>query len=54
MALSDGVYSRLSEDELKDVVTNPEIDGKAKIERMFSISNQKGNLDNQSCMILEF
>ena len=54
VALSDGVYSRLSEDELKDVVTNPEIDGKAKIERMFSISNQKGNLDNQSCMILEF
>lgn len=54
VALSDGVYSRLSDDELKDVITNPEIDGKAKIERMFSMSNQKGNLDNQSCMILEF
>tara|TARA_Y100000780_G_scaffold232582_1_gene267443 strand:- start:25089 stop:25826 length:738 start_codon:yes stop_codon:yes gene_type:complete len=54
IALSDGAYARLSEGELRDIVNNPEIEGKEKIAKLFSMSNQKGNLDNQSCMILEF
>lgn len=54
VSMTDGAYSRISEDELKDVLVDPRKNSKEKIFEIFKISNRKGNLDNQSCMVLEF
>lgn len=54
ICLTDGAYSRISIDELKDALTAQERSSKEKILEIFQLSNDRGNLDNQSCMILEF
>ena len=33
---------------------NEAVDGKERISRLFNLSNNKGNIDNQTVMILEF
>jgi len=52
--MSDGAYSRLTDDEIKDIISNPKLENNQKIAELFSLSNQRGNLDNQTTMILEF
>ena len=52
--MTDGVYARLLEDEIKDVISRPSISLKEKISDLFTLANQRGNLDNQTAMILEF
>jgi serine/threonine protein phosphatase PrpC len=52
--MSDGAYSRVSEDEIKSIISNPKLKHKEKISEFFSLSNSRGNLDNQTTMILEF
>lgn len=52
--LSDGVYARLDESEIKDIISNPKIEPKQKISELFAKANSRGNIDNQSAMILEF
>ena len=52
--MSDGVYARLEEDEIKDVVSNPKLEPKKKVSELFSMANSRGNIDNQTAMILEF
>lgn len=52
--MTDGVYSRLDEDEIKAVVANPKMTQKQKVIDLFELSNKRGNLDNQTAMILEF
>lgn len=52
--MSDGVYARSSEDEIKAIISNPSLKHKDKISELFSLSNERGNLDNQTTMILEF
>lgn len=52
--MSDGVYARLEEDEIKDVISNPKLEPKKKISELFSMANGRGNIDNQTAMILEF
>jgi PPM family protein phosphatase len=52
--LTDGVYARLEEDEIKDIITNPRLEPKKKIAELFSMANGRGNIDNQTAMILEF
>ena len=42
------------EDEIKSIVSNPKLQHKEKIAELFSLSNGRGNLDNQTTMILEF
>lgn len=54
LALSDGVYSYLTEEELGSAIGDPQINSKEKVELLFEEANRKGNLDNQSSMILEF
>jgi len=52
--LTDGVYSRLETPELKHILEkSPENSGQ-KISELFDISNSRGNLDNQSALILQF
>lgn len=52
--LTDGVYGRLDESELNALISKPSINIKTKINELFDLSNSRGNLDNQSCIILEY
>ena len=54
ICLTDGVYARLEEDEIKDVISNSKLAPKHKITELFSMANKRGNIDNQAAMILEF
>lgn len=54
LLLTDGAYSRLSADEIKYTLEKnleSELDA---IKELFRLSNDRGNLDNQSAMILQF
>lgn len=52
--LTDGAYSRLNTEEIKYIVeTNLESELDA-IKELFRLSNDRGNLDNQSAVILQF
>lgn len=52
--MTDGVYARLLEDEIKDTMSRPDSSLKNKITDLFGLANRRGNLDNQTTMILEF
>lgn len=52
--MTDGVYARLIEDEIKSVLSSVKTTHKQKILELFNLSNKRGNLDNQTSMILEF
>jgi len=54
ISVTDGVYGRVDEDEISSVLVRPTIDIKSKIDELFALSNERGNLDNQSCIILEY
>lgn len=54
LIVSDGVYGRLTDEELNCCVAKPSINIKKKVEDLFTLANSRGNLDNQTCMILEF
>ena len=52
--MSDGAYGRIEDEELRDIIGR---DGKSyeeKICSIFKLSNSRGNLDNQSCLILNY
>ncbi|MAZ49085.1 MAG: hypothetical protein CME65_11015 [Halobacteriovoraceae bacterium] len=52
--MTDGVFGRMDEDEVKASVSQYTVNIKSKVHQMFQLSNQRGNLDNQTCMILEY
>lgn len=52
--LSDGVYASLSEEELLYSLSRPALDAQERINSLLKLSNSRGNLDNQTAMILEF
>lgn len=52
--LTDGVYGRMDEDEVKASISQYTVNIKSKVHQLFQLSNQRGNLDNQTCMILEY
>lgn len=54
VTMTDGVYARVDEDEIKSAIARPTIDIRTKIDELFSLANSRGNLDNQSCLILEY
>ena len=51
--LTDGAYSRLAMDEIKYTVEKNESELET-IKELFRLSNDRGNLDNQSALILQF
>ncbi|MBY0414903.1 MAG: SpoIIE family protein phosphatase [Bdellovibrionales bacterium] len=51
--LSDGVYSRLVNDEIKNTIERGESELEI-IKELFRLSNDRGNLDNQSGIVLQF
>ncbi len=52
--LTDGVYGRLDQAELESTISRYSLNIKIKIQELFDLSNTRGNLDNQTCMIFEF
>lgn len=54
LILTDGAYGRVDQDEIKHVLEknqNRELD---VIKELFKISNSRGNMDNQSALVLQF
>lgn len=52
--LTDGVYGRLQESEIKYTVEK-NLEGELEIiKELFKLANERGNLDNQSALILQF
>ena len=52
--MTDGVYGRLESEEIESSINKHCLNIKNKIQELFELSNTRGNLDNQTCMILEF
>ena len=54
LMLTDGVYSRLGMDEIKYIVEKNMESELDIIKELFKLSNERGNLDNQSGIVLQF
>lgn len=54
IAMSDGVYAKILEEELRDTLGRRNVNQKIKIQELLKLANERGNLDNQTAMILEF
>lgn len=52
--MTDGAYSRINSEELRYIIEEHETTLPKKIEEIFTLSNSRGNLDNQSCIFLQF
>ncbi|EQC46803.1 PP2C family serine/threonine-protein phosphatase [Bacteriovorax sp. Seq25_V] len=50
--LTDGVYSRLATDDIKTIIESTITDELNIVKRLFSVSNDRGNLDNQSAIVI--
>jgi PPM family protein phosphatase len=51
--MTDGVYSRVYNNELESLFEKEHSDSE-KISKLFSLANSRGNMDNQSAIILNF
>lgn len=54
LAFSDGVYSRINDDDIKYFLSQPDLSNREKMEELFSLANKRGNLDNQSGILVRF
>lgn len=52
--LTDGMYARVEENEIKHILENSSGNLQDKINSMVDLSNNRGNLDNQSAILLQF
>ena len=52
--MSDGAYARMKERELLSILGDGSKNSDEKIDEIFHLSNLRGNLDNQSCLILYY
>ncbi|MFI5390421.1 MAG: PP2C family protein-serine/threonine phosphatase [Bacteriovoracales bacterium] len=52
--LTDGAYSRINNEELRYIIEAIDLSLPKKVEEVFKLSNSRGNLDNQSCVFLQF
>lgn len=52
--LSDGIYSRVTEGEILDTIRPGDGVIAHKIDDLFSTANSRGNMDNQSILLLNF
>jgi serine/threonine protein phosphatase PrpC len=51
---TDGVYSRLQEQEVAHILGENESDLNDKITQLFTLANERGNRDNQTSILLKF
>lgn len=54
ITLTDGAYARLEHKEIKYIVEKVDYSYESKIKEFFELANSRGNLDNQSAIILQF
>lgn len=54
LLMSDGVYANLSQEEISYALSTNFPDDHERINSLLNMSNNRGNLDNQTAMILEF
>ena len=54
LLLTDGAYSRLETDEIKYTIEKNLENETGMIKELFKLANDRGNLDNQSGLILQF
>lgn len=52
--LTDGVYAQLNDDELLYMLNKSSPDANERVNSLLKLSNDRGNTDNQTAMILEF
>lgn len=52
--LTDGAYGRLNLSEIKHILNQGKKSYKERIQEIFSLNNSRGNMDNQSVLILEY
>ena len=52
--LTDGSYSRMDENELKHILQGESKSAGSKVRSIFDLNNSRGNLDNQSALVLQF
>jgi len=52
--MTDGAYSRLGIKEIKHILERSDLDDNSKVKEFYKLSNQRGNLDNQSTVLLQF
>lgn len=52
--MSDGIYARVEKEEIVEMLHNSSQVLQDRIEDVFSLGNSRGNLDNQSLLILNF
>ena len=51
--LTDGAYSRINDNELKYII-DMKNDDSEKVSSVFNLVNKKGNMDNQTIVMLRF
>ncbi len=54
ISLTDGFYSKVSKDEIKSIIEDCNRNLKKCISEFSTLANQRGNLDNQACLLLQF
>lgn len=52
--LSDGIYSRLQDEEIRYIISRADLDQFHKVDELIRMSNHRGNFDNQSALLLAF
>lgn len=52
--LTDGVYARLKQAEIYDILQKEGAKNQDKIDELFELANSRGNLDNQTGVLLNF
>lgn len=52
--LTDGVYSRIEDYEIENVINKSIMHLGDAVDELLKLSNQRGNLDNQSVVVLQF
>lgn len=54
IALTDGAFSHLQDEEIKSLVLNYRKSAKQRVVDLFTLANKRGNLDNQTILLLEY
>lgn len=54
VVLTDGAYARLGEEELRYILERKMGSDLDRIQELFRLVNSRGNLDNQTCLLLNF
>lgn len=52
--LTDGAFSRLQEKEIEEIFRDGSFNHTERIKNLFALSNNRGNLDNQTALVLQF